>query len=130
MNEKEEMETLLDRAILRIGMAYVHMSSLIREASCCRAETMKYLDFLREIANCDLLGKEIYYLKQRIIGNYKDKESAIQEMRKEVKKCIDDITLLYKRYLEEIPDGKDLQGDLDKYVTALEAFMDEELKAS
>ena len=54
MTEKEEIETLLDRAILRIGMAYTHMSSVIRDASCCKAESTRYLDFLREVANCGL----------------------------------------------------------------------------
>ena len=130
MTEKEEIETLLDRAILRIGMAYAHMSSLIRDASCCQAESTRYLDFLREVANCGLLSEEIYAVKQKIINHYKDRISAIKEIRKEVINCIEIISNLYKRYVEVIPNGKDLQSDLDKYVTALEAFMDEELKAS
>lgn len=131
MTKKEEMETLLDRAILRIGMTYAHMSSLIRNNSCCQAESTRYLDFLREVANCGLLGEEIYVLKQITMEDYyKDRISVIKEIRKEVIDCIEIINGLYKRYVEVIPNGKDLQSDLDRYVTALRDFMDEELKAS
>ena len=130
MTEKEEMETLLDRAILRIGTAYAHMSSLIREASCCQAESTRYLDFLREVTSCSLLGKDIYFIKPIIMGNYKDKISAVKEIKEEVMDCIEIISNLYKKYVEVIPNGKDLQADLDKYVMALNAFMDEELKAA
>lgn len=127
---EEEIETLIDRAILRIGVAYTHMSSLIRDASCCQAESTRYLDFLREVTSCSLLGKDIYFIKTIIMGDYKDKITAIKEIREEVMDCIEIISNLYKRYVEVIPNGKDLQSDLDKYITALKAFMDEELKTS
>lgn len=131
MTEKEEMDTLLDRAILRIGIAYAHMSSLIRDASCCQAESTRYLNFLREVANCGLLGEEIYALKQITMEDYyKDRISAIKEIRKEVIDCIEIISDLHRRYVEVIPNGKDLQADLDRYVSALKDFMDEELKTA
>lgn len=127
---EEEIVILIDRAILRIGMAYTHMSSLIRDASCCQAESTRYLDFLREVNSCSLLGKDIYFIKPIILGDYKDRISAIKEIREEVIDCIEIISRLYKRYVEVIPNGKDLQADLDRYVSALESFMDEELKTA
>ena len=127
---EEEIETLLDRAILRIGIAYSHMSSLIRDASCCQAESTRYLDFLREVANCGLLGEEIYFIKQKIMNNYSDKIFVIKEISKEVIDCIEIIGDLHRRYVEVIPNGKDLQSDLDKYISALKDFRDEELKTA
>ena len=54
----------------------------------------------------------------------------VEEIKEEVMDCIEIISNLYKKYVEVIPNGKDLQADLDKYVMALNAFMDEELKAA